>query len=158
MIGVSAALSISGVPFNGPVGGARVGYTSDLGYTLNPTYSDLVESDLNMVVAGTKDAVLMVESEAMSCQKIIMLGGVLFAHQEMQAVISVIQQLADEAGKPRWDWQGEVENAELKDALNSLVGAEVDAAYQVVDKQERVVSVNALRDRAYAELASDDQC
>ena len=156
MIGTSAALSISGIPFNGPIGGARVGYTEESGYLLNPTYSELAGSSLDMVVAGTKDAVLMVESEASELSEDIMLGGVLFAHQEMQAVITVIQQLADEAGKPRWDWQGEVENAELKDALNSLVGAEVDAAYQVVDKQERVVSVNALRDRAYAELASDD--
>ena len=156
MIGTSAALSISGIPFNGPIGGARVGYTEESGYLLNPTYSELAGSSLDMIVAGTKDAVLMVESEASELSEDIMLGGVLFAHQEMQAVITVIQQLADEAGKPRWDWQGEVENAELKDALNSLVGAEVDAAYQVVDKQERVVSVNALRDRAYAELASDD--
>ncbi|MBT7947550.1 MAG: polyribonucleotide nucleotidyltransferase, partial [Porticoccaceae bacterium] len=98
----------------------------------------------------------MVESEASELSEDIMLGGVLFAHQEMQSVISVIQQLADEAGKPRWDWQGEAENAELKGALNSLVGADVDSAYQVVDKQERVASVNALRDRAYAELASDE--
>jgi len=156
MIGTSAALSISGIPFNGPIGGARVGYTEESGYLLNPTYSELAGSSLDMIVAGTKDAVLMVESEASELSEDIMLGGVLFAHQEMQTVISVIQQLADEAGKPRWDWQGEVENAELKEALHNLVGAEVDAAYQVVDKQERVVSVNALRDRAYAELASED--
>jgi len=156
MIGTSAALSISGIPFKGPIGGARVGYTEESGYLLNPTYSELAGSSLDMVVAGTKDAVLMVESEASELSEDIMLGGVLFAHQEMQTVISVIQQLADEAGKPRWDWQGEVENAELKEALHNLVGAEVDAAYQVVDKQERVVSVNALRDRAYAELASED--
>ena len=156
MIGTSAALSISGIPFNGPIGGARVGYTEESGYLLNPTYSELAGSSLDMIVAGTKDAVLMVESEASELSEDIMLGGVLFAHQEMQTVISVIQQLANEAGKPRWDWQGEVENAELKEALHNLVGAEVDAAYQVVDKQERVVSVNALRDRAYAELASED--
>ncbi|MDB9734162.1 polyribonucleotide nucleotidyltransferase [Porticoccaceae bacterium] len=156
MIGTSAALSISGIPFNGPIGGARIGYTEESGYLLNPTYSELAGSSLDMIVAGTKDAVLMVESEASELSEDIMLGGVLFAHQEMQTVISVIQQLADEAGKPRWDWQGEVENAELKEALHNLVGAEVDAAYQVVDKQERVVSVNALRDRAYAELASED--
>ena len=156
MIGTSAALSISGIPFNGPIGGARVGYTEESGYLLNPTYSELADSSLDMVVAGTADAVLMVESEASELSEDIMLGGVLFAHQEMQAVISVIQQLADEAGKPRWDWQDEDENADLKEALHNLVGADVDAAYQVVDKQERVVSVNALRDRAYAELASDD--
>jgi polyribonucleotide nucleotidyltransferase len=156
MIGTSAALSISGIPFNGPVGGARVGYTEEQGYLLNPTYSELEGSSLDMVVAGTKDAVLMVESEASELSEDIMLGGVLFAHQEMQAVISVIEELAAEAGKPRWDWQAEAENVELKDALKTAVGAELDAAYQVVDKQARVASVNGLRDRAVAELASED--
>ena len=156
MIGTSAALSISGIPFNGPVGGARVGYTEEQGYLLNPTYSELEGSSLDMVVAGTKDAVLMVESEASELSEDIMLGGVLFAHQEMQAVISVIEELAAEAGKPRWDWQAEEENIELKDALKAAVGAELDAAYQVVDKQARVASVNGLRDRAVAELASED--
>ncbi len=156
MIGTSAALSISGIPFNGPVGGARVGYTEEQGYLLNPTYSELAESSLDMVVAGTKDAVLMVESEASELSEDIMLGGVLFAHQEMQTVISVIEELAAEAGKPRWDWQAEEGNTELKAALTDLVGADLDSAYQVVDKQARVVSVNGLRDRATAELASED--
>ena len=156
MIGTSAALSISGIPFNGPVGGARVGYTEEQGYLLNPTYAELEDSSLDMVVAGTKDAVLMVESEASELSEDTMLGGVLFAHQEMQAVISVIEELAAEAGKPRWDWQAEEENVELKDALKAAVGAELDAAYQVVDKQARVASVNGLRDRAVAELASED--
>ncbi|MDG1749194.1 MAG: polyribonucleotide nucleotidyltransferase [Porticoccaceae bacterium] len=156
MIGTSAALSISGIPFNGPIGGARVGYSEDSGYLLNPTYSELVDSSLDMVVAGTKDAVLMVESEANELSEDIMLGGVLFAHQEMQSVINVIEQLADEAGKPQWDWQGETENTELKNALENLVGADVDAAYQVVEKQDRVASVNDLRDRAFDALVSDD--
>jgi polyribonucleotide nucleotidyltransferase len=156
MIGTSAALAISGIPFNGPIGGARVGYTDESGYLLNPTYSDLQDSSLDMVVAGTKDAVLMVESEASELSEDIMLGGVLFAHQEMQTVISVIDQLVAEAGKPRWDWQGEAENTVLKTALADLVGADVDAAYQVVDKQERVASVNKLRDHAVAELATQD--
>ena len=156
MIGTSAALSISGIPFNGPVGGARVGYTEEQGYLLNPTYSELAESSLDMVVAGTKDAVLMVESEASELSEDTMLGGVLFAHQEMQTVISVIEELAAEAGKPRWDWQAEEEDTELKAALTDLVGADLDSAYQVVDKQARVVSVNGLRDRATAELASED--
>ena len=156
MIGTSAALSISGIPFNGPVGGARVGYTEEQGYLLNPTYSELAESSLDMVVAGTKDAVLMVESEASELSEDTMLGGVLFAHQEMQTVINVIEELAAEVGKPRWDWVAEVENADLKAALADLVGADLDAAYQVHDKQARVVSINALRDRANASLASDD--
>ncbi|MDA9090862.1 polyribonucleotide nucleotidyltransferase [Porticoccaceae bacterium] len=156
MIGTSAALSISGIPFNGPVGGARVGYTEDQGYLLNPTYSELAGSSLDMIVAGTKDAVLMVESEASELSEDIMLGGVLFAHQEMQTVISVIEELAAEAGKPRWDWVAEVENADLKASLADLVGADLDAAYQVHDKQARVESINALRDRANASLVSDD--
>jgi polyribonucleotide nucleotidyltransferase len=156
MIGTSAALSISGIPFNGPVGGARVGYTEEQGYLLNPTYSELEGSLLDMVVAGTKDAVLMVESEASELSEDTMLGGVLFAHQEMQTVISVIEELTAEAGKPRWDWQPEEENVALKDALKAAVGAELDEAYQVVDKQARVASVNALRDRAIADLASED--
>jgi polyribonucleotide nucleotidyltransferase len=109
-----------------------------------------------MIVAGTKDAVLMVESEASELSEDIMLGGVLFAHQEMQTVISVIAELAAEAGKPRWDWVAEVENADLKAALADLVGADLDAAYQVHDKQARVVSINALRDRANESLATDD--
>jgi polyribonucleotide nucleotidyltransferase len=156
MIGTSAALSISGIPFSGPVGCARVGYTDDQGYLLNPTYSELEGSSLDMVVAGTKDAVLMVESEASELSEDTMLGGVLYAHQEMQTVISVIEELAAEAGKPRWDWQAEEENVELKAALTDLVGADLDTAYQVVDKQARVASVNGLRDRAVAELASED--
>ena len=155
MIGTSAALSISGIPFNGPIGGARVGYTEEQGYLLNPTYSELSDSLLDMVVAGTKDAVLMVESEARELPEDIMLGAVLFAHQEMQAVISVIAELAAEVGKPRWDWQLEAENVELKKALNDLVGADLYAAYQVVDKQARMGNVNALRDSAVAQLASD---
>ena len=156
MIGTSAALSISGIPFNGPIGGARVGYTEEQGYLLNPTYSELAESSLDMVVAGTKDAVLMVESEASELPEDTMLGAVLFAHQEMQAVISVIEELTAEAGKPRWNWQAEAENVELKSALQELVGAELDAAYQTVDKQERVALVNALRDRATEQLAAED--
>ena len=156
MIGTSAALSISGIPFNGPVGGARVGYTEEQGYLLNPTYSELADSSLDMIVAGTKDAVLMVESEASELSEDIMLGGVLFAHQEMQTVISVIEELAAEAGKPRWDWEAEVENTDLKSALADLVGADLDAAYQVHDKQARVESINALRDRANASLITDD--
>ena len=157
MIGTSAALSISGIPFNGPIGAARVGFSEEQGYLLNPTYSELEESSLDMVVAGTKDAVLMVESEAGELSEDTMLGAVLYAHQEMQSVISVIEQLAEEAGKPRWDWEAEAENVELKTALTELVGSDLDAAYQVVDKQERVASVNALRDRAVAELANEEE-
>jgi polyribonucleotide nucleotidyltransferase len=157
MIGTSAALSISGIPFNGPVGCARVGYSNEEGYLLNPTYSALEASALDMVVAGTKDAVLMVESEAKELSEDIMLGAVLFAHQEMQAVISVIEELAAEAGKPRWDWQAEEKNVELVNALSAVVASDLDAAYQVVDKQERSAKIAELKDAAVAQLSADDQ-
>ena len=123
MIGTSAALSISGIPFNGPVGGARAGYSDEEGYLLNPTYSDLETSALDMVVAGTKDAVLMVESEAKELSEDIMLGAVLFAHQEMQTVISVIEELVAETSKPRWEWQAEERNVELTNALSAAVAS-----------------------------------
>jgi len=157
MLGTSAALSISGIPFNGPIGGARVGYSEDQGYLLNPTYADLETSSLDMVVAGTKDAVLMVESEASELSEDIMLGAVLFAHQEMQTVISVIEELVSEAGKPRWDWQAEEEDLKLKEALVAAVGDDLDAAYQVVDKQARSAELAELKDAAVAQLSADDQ-
>ena len=145
MIGVSAALSISGIPFNGPIGGARVGYKSDVGYMLNPTYSDLSESELDMVVAGTQDAVLMVESEASELPEDTMLGAVLFAHQEMQAVIKVITDLADSVSKPSWDWQPAPENIELAKALSDKIGDDLDVAYRTIDKQDRVSQLDVLR-------------
>ena len=157
MIGTSAALSISGIPFNGPVGGARVGYSDEEGYLLNPTYSDLETSALDMVVAGTKDAVLMVESEAKELSEDIMLGAVLFAHQEMQTVISVIEELAAETSKPRWEWQAEERNVELTNALSAAVASDLDAAYQVVNKQERSAKIAELKDAAVAQLTADDQ-
>ena len=156
LIGASAALAISGVPFNGPIGAARVGYSDDEGYILNPTYSDLATSDLDMVVAGTKDAVLMVESEAKELSEDLMLGGVLYAHQEMQAVIQAIEELVSEAGKPKWDWQAAPENVELTTALNAAVGADVEAAYQITDKQERTARLSEIRDSAIAQLVSED--
>lgn len=156
IIGTSAALAISGVPFNGPIGGARVGYTQEQGYLLNPTYSELKKSLLDMVVAGTRDAVLMVESEAKELPEDLMLGAVLYAHQEMQAVIQVIDQLVAEVGKPRWGWQAPAENVELSSALSNLVGARLDDAYRLTNKQERVAQVNALRAEATEALANGD--
>ncbi len=156
LIGASAALAISGVPFNGPIGAARVGYNDDEGYILNPTYTDLASSDLDMVVAGTKDAVLMVESEAKELSEDLMLGGVLYAHQEMQAVIQAIEELVREAGKPVWDWQAAPENVELTTALNTAVGADVEAAYQITDKQERTARLDEIRDSAIAQLVNDE--
>lgn len=155
LIGASAALAISGVPFNGPVGAARVGYTEAEGYLLNPTYSELADSDLEMVVAGTKDAVLMVESEAKELPEDLMLGAVLFAHQEMQVVIQAIEELAREAGKPAWDWQAAPENFALTEALNVAVGADLDAAYQITDKQQRSARLSELRDSCVDQLVNE---
>jgi polyribonucleotide nucleotidyltransferase len=154
MIGTSAALAISGIPFNGPIGGARVGYSANDEYILNPSYSELESSSLDMVVAGTRDAVLMVESEADQLSEDIMLGAVLFAHQEMQTVITVIQQLADEIGKSRWEWQAETENNDFIKALKDLVHDDLESAYQIIDKQTRVSRVNDLKLVAVKELSS----
>ena len=145
MIGTSAALSISGIPFNGPVGAARVGYNLEDGYILNPGYEKLKSSDLDMVVAGTKDAVLMVESEAKELSEDIMLGGVLFAHQEMQTVIDVVQELADEVGKPRWDWIVPEKNSDLDLRLREIASETLTEAYQVTVKSERSEKISQTR-------------
>ena len=145
MIGTSAALSISGIPFNGPVGAARVGYNLEDGYILNPGYEKLKSSDLDMVVAGTKDAVLMVESEAKELSEDIMLGGVLFAHQEMQTVIDVVQELADEVGKPRWEWIVPEKNSDLDLRLREIASEALTEAYQVTVKSERSEKISQTR-------------
>ncbi len=155
MIGTSAALAISGIPFNGPIGGARVGYSEEEGYLLNPTNAELLNSELDMVVAGTEDAVLMVESEAKELSEDIMLGAVLFAHQEMQTVITVIKQLASEVGKPRWNWESVGVNKTLRDALNTLLAEDLKRAYQLVDKQQRMDNIASLRDKALTQLSSE---
>ncbi|MDB9917284.1 polyribonucleotide nucleotidyltransferase, partial [Pseudomonadales bacterium] len=152
MIGTSAALALSGIPFSGPIGAARVGFTDD-GYILNPGYAALATSDLDMVVAGTADAVLMVESQAKELTEDQMLGGVLFAHQEMQVVIHAINELKAEAGKAAWDWQPEAVNESLTAAVSDKFAAGVGTAYQVVDKMARQDQIGALRDQAIAELA-----
>ena len=154
MIGTSAALSLSGIPFAGPIGGARVGFNKD-GYILNPTYEALQTSDLDMVVAGTQNAVLMVESEAKELTEDQMLGAVLFAHQEMQVVIKAIAELKAEAGKPSWDWQPEAENEALTAAVASSFAAGVGEAYQTVDKMDRQDKLHALREQAVTELVTD---
>ncbi|WP_237055213.1 polyribonucleotide nucleotidyltransferase [Microbulbifer sediminum] len=156
MIGTSAALSVSGIPFGGPIGAARVGYTQEDGYLLNPGYKALAASELDMVVAGTKDAVLMVESEAKELPEDIMLGAVLFAHQEMQAIIKVCEELKAEAGKPEWDWQPEPENTELKAALESQFGEKVAEAYRITDKQARTTRLGELRNEAAETLATEE--
>ncbi|MFT5887538.1 MAG: polyribonucleotide nucleotidyltransferase [Zhongshania sp.] len=156
LIGTSAALAISGVPFAGPVGAARVGFTAEAGYILNPSFAELETSLLDMVVAGTKDAVLMVESEAQQLTEDQMLGGVLYAHQEMQAVIQVIQELATEAGKPAWDWQPAAENTVLLGAVADGYKAGLGEAYRITDKMQRYAKVSELRNAAIAALTTGD--
>ncbi|BCD97426.1 polyribonucleotide nucleotidyltransferase [Marinagarivorans cellulosilyticus] len=156
MIGVSAALSISGIPFNGPIGAARVGYTQAGGYSLNPSYSALAESELDMVVAGTKDAVLMVESEANELPEDIMLGAVLYAHQEMQAVVAAVSELVKDAGKPRWEWAAEEVNTALYGKIQETFAESVATAYQITDKAKRYERLGELRQQAVSELALED--
>ncbi|WP_226642979.1 polyribonucleotide nucleotidyltransferase [Microbulbifer variabilis] len=156
MIGTSAALSVSGIPFAGPIGAARVGYTQQDGYLLNPGYQALKGSELDMVVAGTKDAVLMVESEAQELPEDIMLGAVLYAHQEMQAIIKVCEELKAEAGKPQWDWQAPAVNTELKTALEGQFGEKVAEAYRITNKQERSTRLAELRSEAAEALSTEE--
>ena len=156
MLGTSAALAVSGIPFNGPIGCARVGYHPESGYLLNPTYEQLEASALDMVVAGTEDAVLMVESEAKELTEDQMLGAVLYAHEEFQVAIKAIKELAAEAAKPRWDWQPPVENTELLNAITSQFGEEISKAYSIIIKQDRYNRLGELRDQVVAALANDE--
>ncbi|MCC7547836.1 MAG: polyribonucleotide nucleotidyltransferase [Burkholderiales bacterium] len=140
LIGASAALALSGIPFNGPIGAARVGYL-DGAYVLNPTASELKESELNLVVAGTQQAVLMVESEADELSEEVMLGSVVFGHEQMQAVIDLINDLADEAGKALWDWAPPARDEALVSRVAELAEASLQDAYHVRQKQQRTERV-----------------
>ncbi len=156
MIATSAALSISGVPFNGPIGAARVGYTDAEGYLLNPTFEQLKESRLDMVVAGTTDAVLMVESEAQELTEDQMLGAVLYAHQEYQAVVEAIKAFAAANGKPRWDFEPKPENTALIEQVTAAFGDKIAQAYQVSDKMARYAQLDALKSELVEQLANDE--
>lgn len=156
LIGASAALAISGIPFAEPIGAARVGYDAETGYMLNPDYETLETSLLDMVVAGTQSAVLMVESEAKQLSEDQMLGAVLFAHQEMQVVISAINELKAEVGKPAWDWESAPENVSLKDALVERFGAAVADAYKISDKMQRYESIGQIKQQAVEALADEE--
>lgn len=155
MIGVSAALTLSGIPFAGPIGAARVGFTPD-GYLLNPGYEALESSELDMVVAGTESAVLMVESEANELTEDQMLGAVLFAHQEMQAVIAAVNEFKAEAGKAAWEWEAEAENTALIDAVSSQFGAQIAEAYTITEKMSRQTRLGELRDAAVEALETEE--
>ena len=147
LLGASAALAISGLPFHGPVGAARVGYI-DGRYVLNPSPKQLVESPLDLVVAGTKQGVMMVESEAKELPEAIMLGAVKFGHDHMQVAIQVIEELATEAGKTKWDWKPAAVNTDLVQHVTSLVEADVIGAYSIPEKQARQAAVEAARNKA----------
>ncbi|MDH5436264.1 MAG: polyribonucleotide nucleotidyltransferase [Gammaproteobacteria bacterium] len=144
MIGTSAALAISGAPFNGPIGGARVGYING-SYVLNPTMSQLEESDLDLVVAGTENAVLMVESEAKMLSEEVMLGAVVFGHDAGKIAVKAIREFAAEVNNPRIEWEAPVANSELAAAVAADGEAKLDAAYQIADKQERYAKLTEIR-------------
>jgi len=156
MIGTSAALALSGIPFNGPIGAARVGFKDGF-YLLNPSYSELEESALNLVVAGTEAAVLMVESEAKELSEDQMLGAVLFGHQEMQSVIQGIKAFAAEAGKPAWDWQPATENTQLKGAIKGRYEGALAEAYTITEKMARYQKVDELKEACVAEFATGEE-
>ncbi|QDX80774.1 polyribonucleotide nucleotidyltransferase [Denitratisoma sp. DHT3] len=136
MIGASAALAISGIPFNGPIGGARVGYI-DGQYVLCPTKSQLANTQLDLVVAGTAAAVLMVESEAKQLSEDVMLGAVVFGHEQMQVAINAINELVEQAGKPEWDWQAPAKDEALITRIDELAEADMREAYRITSKQAR---------------------
>lgn len=154
LIGTSAALAISGIPFNGPVGAARVGYT-DGQYILNTRTSELETSELDLVVAGTESAVLMVESEADILSEEVMLGAVMFGHEQFQTVISNIAEFATEVGTEKWDWQPIAENTDLKAKVKSLAEAGMTDAYQISDKMERKDAVVATTEAALAAILEE---
>ncbi|NCA69227.1 MAG: polyribonucleotide nucleotidyltransferase [Sphingobacteriia bacterium] len=152
MLGASAALAISGAPFNGPVGAARVGYKNG-DYILNPAVVGLgPDSDLDLIVAGTEKAVLMVESEARGLTEEIMLGAVLFGHEQMQVAIQAIRELAAEAGKPPLAWTSPAVDTQLGEAVARLCAEPVGQAYRIKEKQERYAALDALRAQVIAEL------
>ncbi|HVL02642.1 MAG TPA: polyribonucleotide nucleotidyltransferase, partial [Dongiaceae bacterium] len=154
LLGASAALAISGIPFQGPIGAARVGYRDGM-YVLNPNYKDLETSQLELVVAGTDEAVLMVESEAQELTEDQMLGAVLFGHMEMQVAINAIKEFAKEAGKPAINWQAPAENTALKEAL-AAYAAQVTEAYLIRDKQARYTRIGEIKAAALAALSNPE--
>ncbi|MFT5446227.1 MAG: polyribonucleotide nucleotidyltransferase [Gammaproteobacteria bacterium] len=155
MIGASAAVSLTGAPFAGPIGAARVGYI-DGEYVLNPSRAQLEDSKLLLTVAGTSNAVLMVESEADCLSEQIMLDAVMFGHEQMQPVIATIKELVAEAGKPAWDWQGPKKDVDLEAKVAQAAESGILAAYQIADKMERQIAVRAVFDEVGATLAGGD--
>ena len=157
LIGASAAVKISGIPFNGSLAGTRVGYI-DGEYVLNPSTDDLQsKSKLDLVVAGTDTAVLMVESEANSLSEDQMLGAVMFGHEQLQTAIKAIEELAEKVGKPRWDWEPEPANEELEAQVESLAKERVEQAYQIIEKQQRRDMLSEIRSEVRAQLCENEE-
>jgi len=156
LLGASAALALSGIPFNGPIGAARVGYR-DGQYLLNPTAKDLAGSQLHLVVAGTEHAVLMVESEAKGLSEEVMLGSVVYGHEQMQVAIGAIKALVSEAGKGRWKWEPAPENAELTAAVALQAQAALGQAYSITEKQQRHTRLTEIKNQVLTALTGGDQ-
>jgi polyribonucleotide nucleotidyltransferase len=155
LLGTSAALAISGMPFSGPVGAARVGYT-DGQYILNPLQSELSSSQLDLVVSGTESAVLMVESEADVLSEEVMLGAVVYGHEQMQTAITAIKEMAEEVGNAKWDWQAPVKNADLIAKIAELSSEQVNEAYQITEKASRYEKVAEIRNSVIEQLLAED--
>lgn len=156
MIGASAALSLSGVPFNGPIGAARVGFINDQ-FVLNPTTSEQKLSRLDLVVAGTDKAVLMVESEADILTEEQMLSAVVFGHQQQQVVIENIKAFVAEAGKPRWDWTAPAPNTDLINKVKALAEGRIGDAYRITEKQARYEQIDAIKADVVAQITTADE-
>ena len=155
-IAASAAIGISGLPFNGPLGAVRVGFIEGQ-YCLNPKRSELEDSLLDMVIAGSDSAVIMVESEAKELSEDQMLGGILFAHQEMQVIISAIKEMASEVGKPTFEYEPKTLDKDLVNTVRNSYSDAISDAYQIQDKQERVQTINQLKDKIIEDLVSEEE-
>jgi polyribonucleotide nucleotidyltransferase len=155
MLGASAAVALSGLPISGILGGARVGYL-DGQFILNPTATELETSQLDMVVAGTESAVLMVESEAHELPESVMLNGVMFAHRELQTAINVIKDMVKEAGTPIWDWAPSEINAAIETRVTELAKIDIEQAYQIKDKVERQEAIAECRDRILDQMITEN--
>ena len=155
MIGASAALALSGIPFDGPIAAARVGYANGQ-YLLNPTATELLTSQMDLVVAGTDRAVQMVESEAQQLPEDVMLGAVMFGHEQMQVVIQAINEMADAVGAPAWDWAAPAKDEALIASIAELADAPLQQAYAIRSKQARTDAVNAIRDKVMAAVITPE--
>ena len=156
LLGASAALAISGIPFSGPIGAARIGY-ADGEYLLNPSLEQLETSKLDLVVAGTDEAVLMVESEADLLSEEVMLGAVNYGHEQMQVAINAIKEFAAEHGKPKWDWQEESVNETLLNAINSEFGAAIESAFANQVKEDRYAALDEMRTAVMARFCPEGE-